>query len=902
MTRLLLLAFLCLQAMLMSADTLKGRVVDAETGDHLPNVELQYFIIPINDYYAFSYKTQTDSLGVFHITVKSMSKVQYELQYFGYEPFKQTLNVAGGKDTIDLGDIKLKMVPELLKEVVVKGKAKRFVMKGDTVVFNPEAFNLDDGDRIATLLKQLPGVSIKEGKIYFNEKEVHLKINGRNVADDELTALLPAEAVDKIKAYEKKSELAEVTGMNDGQEQQVLDITIKPGFMDKWYGRTRLSAYASDNYLASANMHYLSDTDPIGVYARASDCGSKTQGVWGEYESSWENAVPQRQQYGKLSYKHGWKPDSVASSYDQDSWSVNTSPNHLDTHQNFWQNSETYIDGQPSSFKSGHLYQYAHSLIVPLEFETELHFSPKTWIYASVDGGCSRVEDRSTADNVTYQAYQYEENPQNLVNRSRSENLSKKEGVYADANMRLTHVFKNGDLSIGWMPRWNRYKGRADSHTDYEYHDLGTQETLVQTSNNSSHHFQSLIDAKGSYQVVKEKLKIGFGYWMDYWRTHDTDAIIRNGDYDIANSFGRMKSYFVNEPRIEVEADLGKVWMHTVVKFHNTDERFDYQRGNLDTLVQRYSFFLRPFYELTWRTSKASEMKASVNWDRRVADLLDGTNYVDDTDPLNIRKGNPGLKPSSTLSTNMSYTMMFTKGQQMLSLKARYARTSDPATTVMAYNSATGGYISMATNADYSESMEAGLNYDRALGKYFRLTTAMGVNSSTSFGAQTLSSLDEPWQFVKQTNTGFHDYLCVQFQDAGWESRAYADVTYSEVKREQNTVPNQYLWDYRIGLHGQYKLTHWTFSLDPRLVGNTGYLSDIMNRNRFVLDAEVTWKTLAGKAQFTLSARDILNQMDQVYSYVTAAKRSETRNETFHRYLCLTFTYQIDAKAKKDKH
>lgn len=902
MTRLLLLAFLCLHAMLMSADTLKGRVVDAETGDHLPNVELQYFIIPINDYYAFSYKTQTDSLGVFHITVKSMSKVQYELQYFGYEPFKQTLNVAGGKDTIDLGDIKLKMVPELLKEVVVKGKAKRFVMKGDTVVFNPEAFNLDDGDRIATLLKQLPGVSIKEGKIYFNEKEVHLKINGRNVADDELTALLPAEAVDKIKAYEKKSELAEVTGMNDGQEQQVLDITIKPGFMDKWYGRTRLSAYASDNYLASANMHYLSDTDPIGVYARASDCGSKTQGVWGEYESSWENAVPQRQQYGKLSYKHGWKPDSVASSYDQDSWSVNTSPNHLDTHQNFWQNMETYIEGQPSSFKNSHSYQYNHSLNVPLGFETNIHFSPKTWLYASVDGGYNRTEARSTADHVTYQADQYEQEPQNLVNRARSENLSKNEGGYISSDMRITHVFKNGDFSVGWMPRWNRDKGRRDSHTDYDYYDLGTQETLVQTTSTNSNHFQSLIDAKGSYQVVKEKLKLGFGYWMDYWRTHDTSDALRNGDYDLANSFDRMNSYFVNEPRIEAEADLGKVWMHTVVKFHNTDERFDYQRGHLDTLVQRYSFFLRPFYELKWRASNTSEMKASVNWDRRVADLLDGTDYVDDTDPLNIRRGNPNLKPSSTLSANMSYTMMFTKGQQMLSLRAGYAHTSDPAASVMAYNPATGGYISMAANTDYSRSVSAGVNYDRALGKYFRLIYKMSMNSSTTFGAKTLSSLDEPWMFFKQTSNSVSDGLSFRFQNAGWDAGCYADVTYNEVKREENTAPNQYLCDYRVGMNGSYKLTHWTFFMDTRLVGNSGYLSDMMNRNRFVVNAEVTWKTLAGKAQVTLAARDILNQMDEVYSNVTAAMSSETRTETFHRYLCLTFTYQIDAKAKKDKH
>ena len=270
----------------LKADGVKGRVVDDETGMPIADANIQLVVKIYNG--QTTSVSSTDSLGLFCLSSYFTGRAVISISFLGYKTetvSEYLFSDNESSDTIDLGDIKLKMVPELLKEVVVKGKAKRFVMKGDTVVFNPEAFNLDDGDRIATLLKQLPGVSIKEGKIYFNEKEVHLKINGRNVADDELTVLLPAEAVDKIKAYEKKSELAEVTGMNDGQEQQVLDITIKDSFMDKWYGRTRLSAYASDNYLASANIHYLSDTDPIGIYARASDCGSKTQGVWGEYES-----------------------------------------------------------------------------------------------------------------------------------------------------------------------------------------------------------------------------------------------------------------------------------------------------------------------------------------------------------------------------------------------------------------------------------------------------------------------------------------------------------------------------------------------------------------------------------------------------------------------------------------
>ena len=103
------------------------------------------------------------------------------------------------------------------------------------------------------------------------------------------------------------------------------------------------------------------------------------------------------------------------------------------------------------------------------------------------------------------------------------------------------------------------------------------------------------------------------------------------------------------------------------------------------------------------------------------------------------------------------------------------------------------------------------------------------------------------------------------------------------------------------GMRGVCKMKNWTFGLYTKLLGSAGYMSDLMNRNRFDIDADVTWKMLKDRGQLTLSARDLLNQMADTGSYIDINTRTETKNETLHRYLSLTFTYNFDAKAKKDK-
>ena len=140
------------------ADVVTGRFVDAASGEPLSDVEFKACSFSES---TITFRTMTsDSLGRFSFKW-SGDNCWLEATYVGYHPRKVTFAAFEGNDTLSLGDIKMKPSEVFLRTAVVTAKAKRFVMRGDTVVFNPEAFNLSEGARLDELIKQLPGVTEK---------------------------------------------------------------------------------------------------------------------------------------------------------------------------------------------------------------------------------------------------------------------------------------------------------------------------------------------------------------------------------------------------------------------------------------------------------------------------------------------------------------------------------------------------------------------------------------------------------------------------------------------------------------------------------------------------------------------------------------------------------------------
>ena len=294
----------CMSSTNLYADIVKGRVVDAETKEPLP--EAQLTIYNLDDGWVWAY-LKSDSLGCFSINARGRNTVTAEMLGY-YSKTKTFLAFSDNrKDTLDLGDIELTMSSQMLKMVEVKGHARRFTVKGDTIVFHPEAFHLQEGARLDELIRQLPGVQVDEnGKLSWNGKPIRITMGGQSfLGGDDIVGQLPAEAVQDIKAYNKASEFSERTKKDDGKEDMVLDLTIKPGFLDRWYGDVTAGYQSPRYYESELSMNRLSKSDPIMVYADANSIDKRVRKGMNSWSSSWGSGYGQEQGGRHPSYARG---------------------------------------------------------------------------------------------------------------------------------------------------------------------------------------------------------------------------------------------------------------------------------------------------------------------------------------------------------------------------------------------------------------------------------------------------------------------------------------------------------------------------------------------------------------------------------------------------------------------
>ena len=145
------------QTAVCNADSFKGKIVNAETGEILVGATIRSEINP-QPGWSIQNSSETDSTGCFILDTSSEGRIMFTFSMIGYKNSRKVDYAYGPevKDTTDFGVIKLQPTALMLKEVEVTAKVPRITMSGDTIVFNPEAFKLKEGARLDELIKKLP--------------------------------------------------------------------------------------------------------------------------------------------------------------------------------------------------------------------------------------------------------------------------------------------------------------------------------------------------------------------------------------------------------------------------------------------------------------------------------------------------------------------------------------------------------------------------------------------------------------------------------------------------------------------------------------------------------------------------------------------------------------------------
>ena len=872
-----------------------------------------------------------------------------------YRPvcYDYVLDRVGRRETSrNVSTFYLHKVSKTLQEVTIKASRVRFYHKGDTIVYDASLFQLAEGSMLDALLRQLPGVELKsDGRIYHNGKFVDdLLLNGKDLFQGNRKLMLenlPAYTVKNVAVYDKQTEENEWLGRTDESTQHhVIDVRLKREYMVGWIANIEAGAGIRQDetpYLARLFAMRTDEHSNIRFYAKANNLNDEGSFdlVWGD---GWE---PDRS--GKLSRNEMARVDVNLTSDDKKrDYFVYVEAHHAKEWQDTRATTQTFLP-------AGDTYDYGFSHAKDEEWDV------KTWNRFIYKG--KRLRTEATADasyryfrnssgstsglfsapvEVSHQLLDDLFSPTSprpnlrdtLINRQLREN--KGEGHDIEANARLFETKKikgTGDfLNFGID---GNYRENARQQ-------FSRQEMRANGSNKPALFRHQFVDEppRSKFELapfVSYTFSLGesyrsliVGYRFNHVNQREQESIYRLDRLQGADSsfarpidmlpsvseyqqvFDRTNSslshYIENSNSTWLyfkwgfkQADWGRLYIDVNMNATLRQQRNDYERGNIDTLLHRssptYAFSVKPWL----RTKEGHHAGLEVKVRNEAPDLLNDAAIVDDTDPMNIRVGNPDLRYAIRTDAVLDGNLYSMNKRMHNRLDLSYGFTHNAIGMGQIYDRETGRRTFCPTNVNgnWDASAKHTINYSFGDGK--KHSTGMVTQFSYRNSVDLMNEEQEIGNnksLVKSATLSFSPKVSLSLgkHTLGFSS----DVAWNCYTSDRSTFQNISAWQYRIGTNAIVHLP-WKFDLttDLTLYGRTGYADESLNTNDIVWNARLARALFKDKWVVMLDGFDILGQLSNVTRTINAQGRTETFTNVLPRYALLHFVYKFNKQPKK---
>ena len=896
MRKYLSLLLATLSVITASADIIRGRVIDVSTKEGVPFATIECI------QGASLYKYVTDSLGRFNIYASTNGvMIATMVGYENDELIRFNAFSESRRDTVDVGDIRLHPLETLLKMVEVNARARRFTMSGDTIVFHPEAFHLEEGARLEELIMQLPGVTMDEKGLSWNGRPLRIIMNGKDLFNgNAIVGMLPAEAVENIKAYNKASEFSERTGKDDGGEDMVLDLNIKPGFLDRLYGDAKALYQTPDRYEGEVVVNRLSDHDPVMAYANANNRNRQNQHTMTSIRGGWSPDGFGLGQYGSIGYQHNWGEQeqgqllhslaAVTGVIDHnDHWGTN----YKDTHN--------YFPGETSNRLSMRSHYHSHSLAPGFEGAFRWQKDSRNTFSFNVNGKFGR--QRGSQNEQTEQTMLTDTIAGTDAVMMRSSTLGETAGERVDASAQAgwIHYMPEGKGSVELTAKWNLTDDDGTGLTirEVEYPtQTGMGYTLRQDYQSHTGTNAAGVSAEVKRWLTDRVLLTG-KYTFDAQRKDENRDMQTDMMPSAEESFDDRLRSNIHTGTLQSTINLRPFQFIPKLQYTYLHEREDYRRGPLDTLARRDAQRLEPSLQARWRMKSGADLDLNYTLRTNEPQLLQTIAFHDATNPLFVTMGNPDLRNSHTHHANIGFSIQKPSRQLMFSASANYYHTDRAHATFLRYDPLTGTYLSRLENVRGDITYGAHSQYDQGYGDIFRLFNLFNVNLTKRYaplmqttGSETIAENCQHNVYL-QNWTDFH-------ADWKWlKVGASAHLNISRLANSSAQVQNTTLWNNRFEINAEVRKGKFTVKTSLNEKMRRGYLTRGMNTDHFIWNASASWRCLKGKGKLELEVNDILNNADNFSSTETANQQVSTWSDQMHHYAALSFSYHLDPKQKK---
>ena len=816
-----------------------------------------------------------------------------------------------------------------LDEVVVKATKVKMVWKGDTLVYNADAFNVPEGSMLDGLIRQLPGVELTdEGEIFVNGKKIdNLTLNGADFFKGKNKIMLdnlPYFTVKNIEVYKKQTEENKFLGITDEDKKEyTMDVVLKREYsiggsanieaglgpslspQDDFASSPLGGAGEGLRYKLKAFGMRFTDRTRAVLYGGANNINETM-----EYNGDRSSYNEKQNQSGNRHFRQVGGQFVYQAPEQRLTNSTEVDASWQDERTETRQQSETYMS-DASTFGQSQRSSRSKPTNVSLRNTLRVTWQDKWRLYSDLQLSYNRSRNESEGWNLTTADALMKDSINSSWYRSRSKNDRLSGQGYAY----ITRKLATGDnISLSVNGNFSRqYKPDSWSLNHYEYYKTGTTDHRDRYTHSPGYRYGYSAGLSYRYQLTKSidlNPEISIGTSDDRSDRHEylRDSI----DY----LFDRQNSYNQRTQKLDRKAsmsinynkEMGNYYLYArpsiQVNFQRQRMRYDSQPLTTD-LTRHYTLFQpNVFFYLSSKDNK-------VNLDGQyylspstpsVTDLIDRPIT---SDPLNIYLGNPDLKMQVQHNWNAMLRLRRDSIDQTIRFNIDGSITHNQRTQGYTYDLTTGIRTYRPENISSGNwNLSASVNWSRAIGKQklFHVTNEVTVryNKSTGLALTTGSTSAD----LSRVGNFFVRYKPnVRYQKGNLTLRLKGEVNYGNIHRNIEAVnqPTD-IWDFSYGIDGSYKLP-WNLTVDTDLTmhSHRGYADAEMNDNRLYWDASLTKSLAQGRWVLKLRGYDLLGQVSNLRYSINAQGRTETWSNSMRRYAMLTVSYRFTKTPKKKK-
>lgn len=926
MNRYLQLGFAMLLALattplLSQSNSITGRVVDAKDNSQLTGAHVAAVRAEDN----FQRDAITDENGFFWI--KDLPEGQYHvhISYLGYQTFQQSVMVNEGMNPLKTLSLQPSAID--LEQVQVTEQTLPAIQKGDTTQFNADAFKTNPDANAEDLIKKMPGVVVNGGKVQAQGEDVkEVLVDGKPFFGNDPTAALrnlPAEIIDKIEVFDKQSEQAQFSGVEDGETTKAINIITKVDKRNGQFGKLYGGYGTDDRYQAGGNINIFNGDQRISLIGQSNNIniqnfasedllgvlgtsggggrGGRRGGGGGRFGGgnssdflvNNQSGISQTHAFG-INYNDNWgKKLEVSGSY---FFNWNENQNNQIINQELINNSSDFSQFYDETTQSTSKNQN-HRL--NLEFEYDINERNSIRIRPRLSMQMNEGAEQTLGLGFTESA---------TLNTSDYNFSSDLLGIDFSNDILYRHRFEKRGRTFSIRIRTD-YSENSGESLLFSSTETFTEPILTDTTDQ----FNTLDTEGWTYSArlnysepVSEKGVLQFDY----------DATIRKTDSDKTTSdfeeatqdYSQLNEGLTNRFKSNyLTQRLGLGYRHRGESYFlmarlngqwarlDNEQYFPYQED-----FQRDFYNILPFAMLRYNFSKTENLRVFYRTNTDAPSISQLQSVINNSNPLQLQVGNPDLDQSYQHSLFMRYSKTNTENSSVFYALLGGSLTNDyiANSTIIATENTVldgdvlfqqGARLTQPVNLDGQWSLRSFVTYGIPVKA---IKSNLNFNVSGNYQRQP-GLIDGQRNFSNNTTVGLGVVLSSNISeniDFTLSSRSNFNTVSNSLNTSQNTQYFNQVSEAGINLIFD---GGWVIRTNLSNQLYNGF-SDAIDQNFWLWNASIGKKLLPNnRGELSLSVFDILKQNTSIQRNITETYIEDVQTDVLQQYFMLTFTYQL---------